>query len=37
MNTDGKTVTVDAEPEDTIKNVKERLQVKIGIPSMVRD
>jgi len=32
MNTDGKTVIVDVEPWDTIRNVKERMQVKIGIP-----
>jgi len=33
MNIEGKTVTIDVEPRDIIKTVKEKLQVKIDIPS----
>jgi len=33
VNTEGKTVTVDVEPWNSIKTVKDRLQVKIGIPT----
>jgi len=36
LNIEGKTVTLDVEPGDTIRMVKEKLEVKIGIPAYLQ-